>query len=521
MTRAGNLSEVLIPTPDSEGGTRFVDRVDTSLLATSLGTPGQVLTLSYFPGRQQDLVATWQPTQTGEGVNQEIVDFLSGTNTTVKKDGALIFTDTGDGLVPQLTVAIDSDWVRARGDSEIRNPVNTFTQPALAKFKTALDSEIKIVSRTSLTGSPAALLNQNPTGISVNPITGVISLTYPSVFNVTSVTWGNGARTKDAYTDPGVVNTSTINFTFALSNDTFNVQSTDSIYVGSQRITGANLLALGISGTGGTYTIPVGYLDEATQTSSIVTWSVSLTTINGGVNSASSTAATQLMNTQPSNFNPGVLTVAFEGNQNQPYYDGTFNNVSWTFSAATGTPTPGVGVIELLSTSGGSTTLTQNGVRTGSVGGSFSADVGPYTAEYSGFAGTGTSGAGQSVYPLTVINVPYPPTYAPYFVWDDINIDVSTITVAYLTGRTTSTTAASAGNLNISYTVTDITRTAYFATVRTATQFTGNGFVFTPAQTGTLVVPGRAGLASQTYNIYKLGVFGAPTGTRTFTVTLS
>jgi hypothetical protein len=91
--------------------------------------------------------------------------------------------------------------------------------------------------------------------------------------------WASGLSSKPSYvTFPGTVDTQNVSITLTLAGATFAVAGSDTITIGSTTITGADLLGLGISGTGGTYTIPSSLLAAGVQTATSSAVSVSLST---------------------------------------------------------------------------------------------------------------------------------------------------------------------------------------------------------------------------------------------------
>jgi hypothetical protein len=209
-----------------------------------------------------------------------------------------------------------------------------------------------------------------------------------------SISGSNVGTSKNAYANylASSVNTANVNISISLGNATFNVQSSDTITIGSSTVTGANLLALNINGTGGIYTIPSTYLTgSGTQTTATDTVSISLTN-NRSVNTASGTT---LLNTQPVAFSLNTLSGSF-ASTSVPYF-----NVNQTFSWSTNiTGTPISGNITYTSGANGSTSLTSTGGVSGTSGSINS--LASYTLTTSDYRGSGLYGYGNMTIPTTV-----------------------------------------------------------------------------------------------------------------------
>jgi len=270
---------------------------------------------------------------------------------------------------------------------------------------------------------------------------GPVSLTMTDV-------WKEAASaTKDAYSNyvaiPSVVNTQNVNVTFSLANANFSIQSTDHINIGYSNVTGANILALGITGNSGTYTIPSTYLvanTEANGTSTVTAAvSASLTTDRGVYTSSGTT----LTATAPVPYSVNSITGSFPSSS-IPYWN-INQSFNWSVSV-TGTTSSGNLVF-----SGGSivgTSLSSTGQTSGT---SSSVDsTSSYTLTTSDYYGAGLHGYGNRIIPSTVTGTVSAATrYYPLFWKITTNSTIPTFTTTdnhntntYATGQgaTTSTT---------------------------------------------------------------------------------
>ena len=234
-----------------------------------------------------------------------------------------------------------------------------------------------------------------PGGVFTLEQLGPISLTVTDQWNQSGANIGTS---KNAYANyiSSTVNTSNVKITLSLANATFNINAaSDTITFGSSVITGANLTALGITGTGGTYTIPSTYLTAAnTQTNSSVPTSVSLTT-NRNTQAGSGTTLT---NNQPVPFNVTALSGTF-GSATVPYWslNQTFN---WNATTTSGATVASGNVTYANTTNSISGSLTSAGATSGT---SASLDSTlTYTISSSDYVGAGQYGAGTRTMTATV-----------------------------------------------------------------------------------------------------------------------
>lgn len=284
-------------------------------------------------------------------------------------------------------------------------------------------------------------LENYPAGKFVIYQLGPVSLTMTDVWKEA------GSATKDAYSNyvasPNVVNTQNVNVTFSLANANFSIQSTDHINIGSSNVTGANLLALNITGNSGTYTIPSTYLVANTEANGLSTVTAAVTaslTTDRGVYSSTGTTLTA---TAPVPYSVNSITGSFPTNS-VAYWNlnQTFN---WSVSV-TGTTSAGN-----LTYSGGSISTTSLSRSGGSSGTSGSIDsTSSYTITTSDYYGAGLHGYGNRTIPSAVNGTVSAATkYYPLFWKITTNSTIPTFTTSdthnsntYATGQgaTTSTT---------------------------------------------------------------------------------
>jgi hypothetical protein len=222
---------------------------------------------------------------------------------------------------------------------------------------------------------------------------GPVSLTMTDIWKE------SGSATKDACSNyvatPNVVNTQNVNVTFSLANANFSIQSTDHINIGSSNVTGANLLALNITGNSGTYTIPSTYLVANTEANGLSTVTAAVTaslTTDRGVYSSTGTTLTA---TAPVPYSVNSITGSF------PTSSVAYWNLNQTFNwsvSVTGTTSAGN-----LTYSGGSISTTSLSSSGGISGTSGSIDsTSSYTITTSDYYGAGLHGYGNRTIPSTV-----------------------------------------------------------------------------------------------------------------------
>jgi hypothetical protein len=260
------------------------------------------------------------------------------------------------------------------------------------------------INSTSLLSSTATFVTSNISNIVAGSTVSVIAdysnTQYPGgVFTIaqlgpvslsmTDVWKESGSATKNAYANylANSVNVNNVNVTFTLANATFSIQSSDYINIGSANITGANILALSITGNSGTYTIPSNYIGNTVETTTTSSVSAHLTT-SRGVYTATGTTLTA---TQAVAFTVNSVSGSFP-NSTVPYFslNQSFNwSVSVTGTASTGNLTYNSGV-----------SLTSSGATSGSSGSIDSTYS--YTLTTSDYYGAGLYGYGSRTIPSTV-----------------------------------------------------------------------------------------------------------------------
>ena len=169
--------------------------------------------------------------------------------------------------------------------------------------------------------------------------------------------WASGGTSKAAFFANSAVNTQNILVTLTATNTSFNVQASDTITIGASVVTGANLTGLGISGTGGTYTIPSTFFAPSVQTAASTAVSASLTTAAGVLSATGSTLTT----VAGAAFNFTNTTGAF-ASTNIPYFSAS-QTVNWVTNGVVGTVTGGTAEVKQGATV--ITTLTSSGAVSG------------------------------------------------------------------------------------------------------------------------------------------------------------
>ena len=169
--------------------------------------------------------------------------------------------------------------------------------------------------------------------------------------------WASGGTSKAAFFANTAVNTQNISVTLTATNTSFNVQASDVLTIGASTVTGANLTGLGISGTGGTYTIPSTFFSPTIQTAASTTLSASLTT-GAGVLTATGTTLTTVAGAA---FNFTSTTGSFTS-ASVPYFGAT-QTASWITNGVVGTVTGGT--VEIKQGATIITTLTTTGAVSG------------------------------------------------------------------------------------------------------------------------------------------------------------
>jgi hypothetical protein len=322
----------------------------------------------------------------------------------------------------------------------------------------------------------------------------------PVGFTVTDAWVVTSTSSKNAYANliANSPNVSNITLTLALANSTFNVQSTDTITIGSSIITGANITGLGISGTGGTYTISNTLVGAVVQTNSSTAVSANLTTSRG----VQTTNGTTLTTIAAVPFNVTSLTGTF-ASSSVPFWtpSQTFN---WSAALTSGATVSSGNVTYSNAGSSVSGSLTSVGATSGT---SPSLDSTlTYTISSSDYTGAGGYGAGTRTIPSTVTGTVSPATlYYPLFyttTGSSANPNFTTSTPHnsnnYATGQGANTTATSSNYLWIG-TPTATARSFGFT-------FLGSFVNVTPDVTYT-----NQSISGQTYTVYGFTNYSAVT----------
>jgi hypothetical protein len=325
---------------------------------------------------------------------------------------------------------------------------------------------------------------------------GIFTITQqlPVSLIVTNI-WSSGSANKNAYInlESNLVNTQNITINLALSQTDFNIQSSDFIRIGSNTVTGANLISLGISGNGGSYIIPSSFFGSIIQTNSSSTVSANLSTSRGFAN----TNGTTLTNTQATRFAVNSLTGNWPA-ATVPYFN---LNQSFSWSASV-TGTVSSGNVTYSGASSGS--LTTTGATSGSSGSLNSNSS--YSISSSDYRGAGLNGAGTRTIPSTVSSNITPATiYYPLFykvTGSSANPNFTTsdtyITSNYVLGQGANTTANESDYLWIAIPGSSSHEFAF--------TFLNTEVVATPAVTYT----GQT-ISGQTYNVYGFTNYSAVT----------
>jgi hypothetical protein len=325
---------------------------------------------------------------------------------------------------------------------------------------------------------------------------GVFTITQlgPVSLNTTDI-WASGSSTKNAYANylASSVNTQGVNVTLSLANATFAVQSSDSITIGGSAVTGANLLALNITGNG-TYSIPSSYFSSGVQTTTTSTVSVSLHTSRGVYTSTGTT----LTATQPVAYTVNSITGSFPSSS-VPYFN-LNQSFNWSVNT-TGTTASGN-----LTYSGGSISTTSLSSTGGSSGSSGSIDsTSSYTLTTNDYYGAGLYGYGSRTIPSTVNGTISAATkYYPVFYKITSSATPPTLTTSdsylthnYVTGDGATTSSSTSDYLWIAIPGVSSHTFAY--------TFLGSQVGQTPAVTNSQTISGYS------YNVYGFTNFSVAT----------
>jgi hypothetical protein len=324
----------------------------------------------------------------------------------------------------------------------------------------------------------------------------------PVSLTVTNNWQSSSLSSKNAYANflANSINTSNVRMTFSLANAVFNVQSTDTITIGGSVVTGANLLAIGITGNSGTYTIPNDYFATSVQTNATSTVSANLTTSRGVYTGSGTTLTTA----QPVAYNVNSITGSFPVSS-VPYWNlnQSFNwSVSVTGTTASGNLTYSGGVVT-------TTSLSSTGQTSGTSGSINSTSS--YTITTNDYTGAGLNGYGTRTIPNTVNGTVNAATkYYPLFWKITANSTLPTFTV---TDSRNNNNFAINQSANTSTTVSDylwmaVPNSGNAATLQSRTFkhiFGGFDIIDTPTVTGTQTISANG--ESYNYSIYGFSGF--------------
>ena len=496
ITDTGNISVV---------GTANVGNLLTSGNITSGNANlGNLATANYFSGNGSLLTSI-----TGANVSGQVANALvAGTVYTNAQPNITSVGNLSNLTVGNSTsnVVIANGNVTATGSLAVTGNVSAGYITANLAYATGLGGA---------GGAAATYVTSNITSVVAGSTIAVVAdyanASYPGgVFTIAQLgpvslsatdVWSGGTSTKNAYANflASSINTKDVNVTLTLANATFDVKSTDSITIGGSSVTGANLLALNITGNG-TYTIPNTYFSSTVQTTTTSAVSISLTTSRG----VYSSSGTTLTATQPVAFTLNALTGSFPSSS-VPYFN---LNQSFNWSATvTGTVSSGN-----ITYSGGAispTSLTSVGATSGSSGSIDSTYS--YTITTSDYNGAGLYGYGSRTIPSTVNGTISAATkYYPVFYKITNSSSVPTLTTSdsYLTrnyalGDGATTSATTSNYLWIAIPGTSSHTFAY--------TFLGSQVGQDPAVTGSQTISGYS------YNIYGFTNFSVATALYTVT----
>ena len=287
-----------------------------------------------------------------------------------------------------------------------------------------------------------------PGGIYTLKQLGPVSMTVTDQWSISGS--GVGA-TKNAYANyvASQVNTANVSITISLANAKFNVQSTDTLQIGSTTLTGTQLLGIynlnGVTSINGyanaTFTIPSTSLNANVQASNLSTVNntvlANLTNDRGTYGANINTASgTTLVSTAPIAYSVNSISGNFPSSS-IPYWN-LNQSFNWSVST-TGTTSAGN-----LTYSGGAISTTSLSNVGGASGTSGSIDsTSSYTITTSDYYGSGLNGYGNRTIPSTVTGTVSSATkYYPLFWKVTTNSSLPSFTVSdshnsnnYVTGQ--------------------------------------------------------------------------------------
>ena len=419
------------------------------------------------------------------GNSNVIVTANSNVNFSINgTSNVLVVSDTGANIKGTVTanyLSGDGSQISNISTSSINS---TSLLTSTATFVTSNISNIVAGSTVSVIADYSN--TSYPGGVFTIAQLGPVSLTMTDVWKE------SGSATKNAYANylANSVNVNNVNVTFTLANATFSVQSSDYINIGSANITGANILALSITGNSGTYTIPSSYIGNTVETTTTSSVSAYLTT-SRGVYTATGTTLTA---TQAVAFTVNSVSGSFP-NSTVPYFslNQSFNwSVSVTGTASSGNLTYNNGV-----------SLTSSGATSGTSGSIDSTTS--QTLTTSDYYGAGLYGYGSRTIPNTVTGTVSAATkYYPIFYKITSSASIPTFTTSdtylthnYVIGDGATTSASTSDYLWLVIPGASSHTFAY--------TFLGSPVGQDPAVTGSQTISGYS------YNIYGFTNFSAAT----------
>jgi hypothetical protein len=414
----------------------------------------------------------------------------------------------GANVTGQVGNALVSGTVYSNAQPNITS-VGTLTSLAVtgnvtANYFIGNGSQLTGINTSSLDGNFHARIISNVSNIVAGSALDIVAdysnTVYPAgIFTInqlgpvsitTTDSWASGGTNKNAYANfiSSTINTQNISITLSLANANFNIQTTDTITIGGSSVTGGNITALGITGTGGTFTIPSAYLSTTPQTQSTSAVSVNLTTSRGMYASTGST----LTNNQPVPFNVTALSGTFPA-ATVPYWS-LNQTFTWNATTTAGATVLSGNVTYANTANSVSGTLVSNGATSGT---STSLDsTMSYTITSSDYTGAGQYGAGTRTMTATVNGTVAAATkYYPLFWKTTSNSTLPTFTTS--DSRNSNNYALGQG----AATSTTTTNYLWLATPNSTPHtfkhvFLGSDIVDTPDVTGTTTISG------QTYSVW-------------------
>ena len=480
---------------------------------------GNLATANFFTGNGSLLTAITGANVTGVVANANYATY-SGTAYSV--DGSNVVGQVGNALVAGTVYSSSQPNITSVGTLGNLTVGNATSNVVLKDGNVTATGNLNVTGNISagyitanlayasgLSGATATYVTSNITSIvagsTITVVADYANASYPGgVFTIAQLgpvslsatdVWATGTSTKNAYANylASSVNTQGVNVTLSLANATFAVQSSDSITIGGSAVTGANLLALNITGNG-TYSIPSSYFSSGVQTTTTSTVSVSLHTSRGVYTSSGTT----LTATQPVAYTVNSVTGSFPSST-VPYFsiNQSFNwSVNVTGTTATGNLTYSGGGIS-------TTSLTSAGGLSGSSGSIDSTSS--YTVTTSDYVGAGLYGYGSRTIPSTVNGTIAAATkYYPVFykITNSATLPTLTTSDSYVTHNYVTGDGATTSATTSQYTWIAIPGVASHTFAYT---FLGSQVGQDPAVTGSQSISGYS------YNIYGFTNFSVAT----------